>query len=115
MRRVEAAGAERASGLTGAAPHRRPVNTVSESESTLDEVEEALDELDATDGEPETEELRQARERLEAVSPETKAERERANELEARIDRRLDEQREKGAYDGGMGAALNPEEDEPAS
>ncbi|WP_265109088.1 hypothetical protein [Halosolutus halophilus] len=80
--------------------------------TTLADVERSL--ARATD--LETEEavlvLRTAREDLQALGNDPDVDEERRRALEERLDQRIREVRNRDAYDSGLGAAMNPDEDD---
>ncbi|WP_255170684.1 hypothetical protein [Natrononativus amylolyticus] len=79
------------------------------SETTLEEVEAALERASELDDEAAADLLRDARARLERLES---VDDERREALTDRIDQRLREIDQRDAYDGDLGAAMNPENDD---
>ena len=56
--------------------------------------------------------LERARRHLQEVADDPSVDQERRNELETQIEQRIRQVKDRDAYDAGMGAAMNPEDDD---
>ena len=56
--------------------------------------------------------LERARHHLQEVADDPSVDQERRNELETQIEQRIRQVKDRDAYDAGMGAAMNPEDDD---
>ncbi len=81
-------------------------------DADLKAIEVDLDRADDLEAAEAIEVLRSAKGDLEAARGDPAVDSDRREELENRLDQRLREIDERDAYDGGLGAAMNPEDDE---
>lgn len=81
-------------------------------DADLEAIEADLDRADDLEAAEAIEVLRSAKGDLEAARGDPAVDSDRREELENRLDQRLREIDERDAYDGGLGAAMNPEDDE---
>lgn len=79
---------------------------------TLEDVERQLNRATDLETEEAVSVLRTARRDLEALSNDPDVDEGRRQELEERVQQRIREVKERDAYDSGLGAAMNPEEDD---
>jgi hypothetical protein len=79
------------------------------SETTLDDVEDDLERATDLDAEEAISVLRDARRDLDALDD---VDEERRQALDDRLDQRIRAVEERDAYDGSLGAAMNPDEDD---
>ncbi|ELY83700.1 hypothetical protein [Natrinema altunense] len=82
------------------------------TDPTLADVERALDRATDLETEAAISVLRTARQDVRALSTESDIDESRRQELETRLEQRLREVSERDAYDGGLGSAMNPTEDD---
>ncbi|WP_226039610.1 hypothetical protein [Natrinema sp. DC36] len=82
------------------------------TETTLAGVERALDRADDLETEEAVSVLRTARQDLRNLGTDADVDEQRRQELEDRLEQRIREVTERDAYDGGLGAAMNPTEDD---
>ncbi|PGF16249.1 hypothetical protein CP556_09060 [Natrinema sp. CBA1119] len=82
------------------------------TETTLADVERALDRADDLETEEAVSVLRTARHDLRDLGTNADVDEQRRQELEGRLEQRIREVTERDAYDGGLGAAMNPNEDD---
>lgn len=78
----------------------------------LDSVEEDLERATELDEREAIELLRSAKREVKAARDDPSVDPDRREELRNRLDQRIREIGERDAYDGGLGAAMNPEDDE---
>ncbi|WP_114578889.1 hypothetical protein [Saliphagus sp. LR7] len=78
----------------------------------LDSIEADLDRATDLETAEAIEVLREAKGDLETVRGDPAVDTGRREELENRLDQRIREIDERDAYDGGLGASMNPEDDE---
>ena len=79
---------------------------------TLEDVERQLNRATDLETEEAVSVLRSARTDLEALGNDPDVDEERRRALEDRLQQRIREVEERDAYDSGLGAAMNPEDDE---
>lgn len=82
------------------------------TDTTLEGVERALDRATDLETEAAVSVLRTARQDLERLGTEADVDEQRRQALEDRLEQRIREVEERDAYDSGLGAAMNPEDDE---
>ncbi|QCS41101.1 hypothetical protein [Natrinema versiforme] len=82
------------------------------TETTLADVERALDRADDLETEEAVAVLRTAEQDLDDLGSNPNVDEERRRELETRLQQRIREVTERDAYDSGLGAAMNPTEDD---
>lgn len=82
------------------------------AELTLEDVERQLDRATELETEDAVSVLRTAREDVQALGNDPDVDEERRKALEDRIEQRIREVKERDAYGSGLGAAMNPDEDE---
>ncbi|WP_254861693.1 hypothetical protein [Halovivax gelatinilyticus] len=82
------------------------------TEASLAAVEDALDRATALPAEDAEALLRSARENLAEARTRESVDREAADYLETRLEQRLREIDERDAYDAGMGAAMEPDDED---
>ncbi|WP_222916631.1 hypothetical protein [Natrinema sp. SYSU A 869] len=82
------------------------------TETTLADVERALDRAADLETAEAVSVLRTARQDVRDLATDPDVDEERRAELETRLEQRIREVRERDAYDGGLGAAMNLDEDE---
>ncbi|RZH68393.1 hypothetical protein [Natrinema altunense] len=82
------------------------------TDPTLADVERALDRATDLEAEAAISVLWTARQDVRALSTESDIDEDRRQELETRLEQRLREVSERDAYDGGLGSAMNPTEDD---
>ncbi|TMT87990.1 hypothetical protein E2L06_15085 [Haloterrigena sp. H1] len=82
------------------------------TDPTLATVERALDRAADLETESAVTVLQAAREDVRTLEGEPDVDADRRRELETRLDQRLREVTERDAYDSGLGAAMNPAEDD---
>ncbi|MFC4542554.1 hypothetical protein ACFO5R_11555 [Halosolutus amylolyticus] len=80
--------------------------------TTLEDVERSLDRATDLETTEAVSVLRTAREDLQALGNDPDVDEERRQALEERLDQRIREVENRDAYDGGLGAAMNPEDDD---
>ncbi|WP_247002969.1 hypothetical protein [Halosolutus gelatinilyticus] len=80
--------------------------------TTLEDVERSLDRAADLDAEEAVSVLRTAREDLRALGNDPDVDEKRREELEERLRQRIREVENRDAYDSGLGAAMNPDEDD---
>lgn len=88
------------------------VERQSMADSTLDDVRRALDRATELQDDEALSVLRTAREDLKALGNDADVDEERRRELVDRVDQRIREVENRDDYDSGLGAAMNPDEDE---
>ncbi|WP_408957051.1 hypothetical protein [Natrinema sp. 74] len=81
-------------------------------ETTLADVERALDRAADLETEEAVSVLRTARQDLRDLGNDADVDEGRRRELEADLEQRIREVKERDAYDSGLGAAMNPAEDD---
>lgn len=79
---------------------------------TLDDVERSLERATDLETEEAVAVLRSARKDLEALGNDPDVDETRRRELEDTLDQRIREVENRDAYQGELGAAMNPEEDD---
>ncbi|EMA33387.1 hypothetical protein [Halobiforma nitratireducens] len=79
---------------------------------TLEDVEERLDRATRLETEEAVAVLRTAREDLASLNNDPGVDETRRSELADRLDQRIREVQNRDAYQGELGAAMNPEEDD---
>ncbi|ELZ11481.1 MULTISPECIES: hypothetical protein [Natrialba] len=82
------------------------------TDTTLDDIARQLDRATELEDEEAIAVLRTAREDLQALGNDPDTDEDRRTELVTRIEQRLREVENRDAYDSGLGAAMNPDEDE---
>lgn len=82
------------------------------TKTTLDDVERNLSRADDLETGEAISVLQTAKRDLEALGTDADVDESRRRALEDRLDQRIREVQERDAYDGGLGAAMNPEEDD---
>lgn len=82
------------------------------TETTLEDVERSLDRATELETEEAVSVLRTARQDVEDLGSNPEVDEQRRQELEERLEQRIREVKERDAYDSGLGAAMNPEDDE---
>ena len=82
------------------------------TETTLADVERALDRAADLETEEAVSVLRTARQDLQDLGSNADVDEGRRRELEERLEQRIREVKERDAYDSGLGAAMNPAEDD---
>lgn len=82
------------------------------TETTLEDVERSLDRATDLETEDAISVLRTAREDLQALGNDPDVDEQHRKALEERLDQRIREVQNRDAYDGGLGAAMNPDEDD---
>ncbi|QSX00365.1 hypothetical protein [Haloterrigena alkaliphila] len=82
------------------------------TETTLEDVERSLDRATDLETEEAVSVLRTARQDVADLGSNPDVDEQRRRELEDRLDQRIREVKERDAYDSGLGAAMNPEDDE---
>lgn len=82
------------------------------TETTLADVERALDRAADLETEEAVAVLRTARQDLQDLGNNADIDEERRRALEDRLEQRIREVTERDAYDSGLGAAMNPSEDD---
>ncbi|QCW03241.1 hypothetical protein [Natrinema pallidum] len=82
------------------------------TDPTLADAERALDRAADLETEAAISVLRTARQDVQALSTEPDIDEDRRQELETRLEQRLREVSERDAYDGGLGSAMSPSEDD---
>lgn len=82
------------------------------TDTTLDDIARQLDRATELEDEEALSVLRTAREDLQALGNDPDTDEDRRTELVTRIEQRLREVENRDAYDSGLGAAMNPDEDE---
>ena len=80
--------------------------------TTLEDVERSLDRATDLETEEAVSVLRTARQDLANLGNDPDVDEQRRRELEDRLDQRIREVENRDAYDSGLGAAMNPDEDE---
>ena len=80
--------------------------------TTLEDVERSLDRAKDLETEEAVSVLRTARQDVADLGNDPDVDEQRRQELEERLEQRIREVKERDAYDSGLGAAMNPEEDE---
>ncbi|ELZ20514.1 hypothetical protein C477_06386 [Haloterrigena salina JCM 13891] len=80
--------------------------------TTLNDVERSLDRAADLETEEAVSVLRTARQDIEDLGSNPDVDEGRRKELEERLDQRIREIKERDAYDSGLGAAMNPEDDD---
>lgn len=79
---------------------------------TLEDIERRLDRATDLETEEAISVLRTAREDLQALGNDPDVDEERRQALEDRLEQRIREVKERDAYDSGLGAAMNPEDED---
>ncbi|QRV13473.1 hypothetical protein JMJ58_10880 [Haloterrigena salifodinae] len=82
------------------------------TETTLEDVERSLDRATDLETDEAVSVLRTARQDIENLGNDPDVDEGRRRELEERLDQRIREIKERDAYDSGLGAAMNPEDDD---
>ncbi|ADB62358.1 hypothetical protein Htur_3496 [Haloterrigena turkmenica DSM 5511] len=82
------------------------------TETTLEDVERSLDRATDLETEEAVSVLRTARQDIDDLGNDPDVDEGRRQELAERLDQRIREVRERDAYDSGLGAAMNPEDDD---
>jgi len=82
------------------------------TDSTLATVERALDRAADLETESAVAVLQAARDDVRTLADDSEVDEDRRQELATRLDQRLREVTERDAYDSGLGAAMNPTEDD---
>ncbi|SEW17483.1 hypothetical protein [Natrinema salifodinae] len=82
------------------------------TDTTLADVERALDRAAELETEEAVSVLRTARQDLRDLASDPNVDEEQRQALENRLDQRIREVKERDAYDSGLGAAMNPSEDD---
>ncbi len=85
---------------------------MSDTDTTLDAVESKLDRAKGKERAEALELLRSARDDLEALDEDDAVDDAKIGSLATHVDQRIREVRKRDEYSGGMGAAMNPENDE---
>lgn len=80
------------------------------TDTTLDDVERNLGRVEDLEQEEAISVLQTAKQDLEAMSTDADVDEERRQALEDRLNQRLREIKERDAYDGNVGEAMNPED-----
>lgn len=89
-----------------------PVVVAPVTDLTLEDVERQLDRATDLETEAAVSVLRTAREDLQALGNDPDVDEERRRALEERLEQRIREVRNRDAYDSGLGASMNPAEDD---
>ncbi|WP_226480678.1 hypothetical protein [Natrinema amylolyticum] len=82
------------------------------TETTLTDVERALDRAADLETEEAVSVLRTARQDVQGLANNPDVDEDRRRELETRLEQRIREVTERDAYDSGLGSAMNPTEDD---
>ncbi|MFC4439596.1 MULTISPECIES: hypothetical protein [Natrialbaceae] len=82
------------------------------TDTTLDDIERNLDRATDLEADEAVSVLQTARQDLEALGTDADVDEARRRALEERLDQRIREVQERDAYSSGLGAAMNPEEDD---
>ena len=82
------------------------------TDTTLEDVERSLDRATDLETEEAVSVLRTARQDVRDLGNDPDVDEQRRQELEERLDQRIREVKERDAYDSGLGASMNPEDDE---
>jgi hypothetical protein len=82
------------------------------TDTTLDDVERNLARVEELEADEAVSVLQTAKQDLEALGTDADVDEERRQALEDRLDQRMREVEERDAYGSGLGAAMNPEDDE---
>ena len=82
------------------------------TDTTLEDVERNLDRATDLEEEEALSVLRTTRQDLADLDTAADVDEERRQELEDRLDQRIRQVEERDAYDSGLGASMNPDEDE---
>ncbi|QLG49363.1 hypothetical protein [Natrinema halophilum] len=82
------------------------------TETTLADVERALDRATDLEAEEAVAVLRTARQDLENLGGDPQIDEERRQALQTQLEQRIREVTERDAYDSGLGSAMNPTEDD---
>lgn len=82
------------------------------TETTLADVERALERAADLETEEAVSVLRTARQDVRDLATDADVDEDRRTDLEHRLAQRIREVRSRDAYDGGLGAAMNPTEDD---
>ncbi|ELY41868.1 MULTISPECIES: hypothetical protein [Natronorubrum] len=82
------------------------------TDTTLEDVERNLDRATDLEEEEALSVLRTTRQDLADLDTAADVDEERRRELEDRLDQRIRQVEERDAYDSGLGASMNPDEDE---
>ncbi|WP_436346004.1 hypothetical protein [Natronorubrum sp. FCH18a] len=82
------------------------------TDTTLEDVERNLNRATDLEEEEALSVLRTTRQDLEDLGTAADVDEERRRELEDRLEQRIREVEERDAYDSGLGASMNPDEDE---
>ncbi|MXV64607.1 hypothetical protein GS429_21525 [Natronorubrum sp. JWXQ-INN-674] len=80
--------------------------------TTLEDVERSLDRATDLETEEAVAVLRTARQDIEDLGSDPDVDEQRRRQLEERLDQRIREVKNRDAYDSGLGAAMNPDDDE---
>ncbi|MFP8952044.1 hypothetical protein ACLI4Z_03590 [Natrialbaceae archaeon A-arb3/5] len=82
------------------------------TETTLEDVERSLNRATELETDEAVSVLRTAREDLRDLGENPDVDEQRRRELTDRLDQRIREVKNRGAYDSGLGAAMNPDDDD---
>ncbi|WP_137289392.1 hypothetical protein [Natronorubrum halophilum] len=82
------------------------------TDTTLEDVERSLDRATDLESEDAVSVLRTARQDLADLGSDPDVDDEHRRALEKRLEQRIREIEERDAYDSGLGAAMNPDEDD---
>lgn len=82
------------------------------TDTTLDDIERNLDRAADLEADEAISVLQTAKQDLEALGTDADVDEARRQALEDRLDQRMREIKERDAYDSGLGAAMNPDEDD---
>ncbi|RQG97440.1 hypothetical protein [Natrarchaeobius oligotrophus] len=82
------------------------------TETTLEDVERSLERASELEAEEAVSVLRTAREDLRDLGNDPAVDEARRRALETRLEQRIREVKNRDAYDSGLGAAMNPGEDD---
>ena len=82
------------------------------TDTTLDDIERNLDRATDLEADEAISVLQTAKQDLEALGTDADVDEARRQALEDRLDQRMREIEERDAYGSGLGAAMNPEEDD---
>ena len=82
------------------------------TDTTLEDIERNLDRATDLEEEEALSVLRTTRQDLADLDTAADVDEERRRELEDRLDQRIRQVEERDAYDSGLGASMNPDEDE---
>ncbi|OVE83863.1 hypothetical protein [Natronolimnobius baerhuensis] len=82
------------------------------TESPLEEIERQLNRATELETEDAMTLIRETQDRLESLEGDSSVDAKRRTELEERVQQRLRAVSERDAYDGGLGSAMNPTDDD---